>query len=106
VDGCSTCEENARQAAGQLEGAVASLATGSVRLQRRQRYRGASFFVAHDCVREVYDLEPDRRSLHLLELAEVAAAIDAAFLPVKMNIESLGNGVPAPSLVADATARR
>lgn len=88
------CEENSRQAAGEREGAVSELDTGWVRLHRRQRYRGATFFVAKDCVREVHHLDPDIRSLHLHELAEVAAGVDEAFSPVKMNIESLGNGIP------------
>jgi diadenosine tetraphosphate (Ap4A) HIT family hydrolase len=70
------------------------LSTGWVRLHRIQRYRGAAFFVARECVREVYHLDPLTRAAHLEELTEVCAAIDAVFSPVKMNIESLGNGVP------------
>ncbi|HLI72557.1 MAG TPA: HIT domain-containing protein [Acidimicrobiales bacterium] len=94
MDSCWICDENERQASGHCVGAVAELTTGWVRLHRRQRYRGASFFVARSCVREVYDLEPSVRDVHLVELAEVAAAVDAVFAPRKMNIESLGNGVP------------
>jgi diadenosine tetraphosphate (Ap4A) HIT family hydrolase len=92
--GCWICEENERQAIGECEGAVAELATGWVRLHRRQRYRGQTFFVARECVREVYDLDSETRATHLAELAEVAAAIDATFHLDKMNIESLGNGIP------------
>jgi diadenosine tetraphosphate (Ap4A) HIT family hydrolase len=91
---CALCEENDRQAAGELAEAVAELQTGFVRLHRIQRYRGAAFFVARDCVREVYHLDPTTRAAHLDELAEVCSALDAVFLPTKLNIESLGNGVP------------
>jgi diadenosine tetraphosphate (Ap4A) HIT family hydrolase len=52
------------------------------------------FFVAKQCVREVFDLEDGIRDLHLAEMAEVAAAVNEAFLPQKLNVESLGNGVP------------
>ena len=45
-------------------------------------------------VREVFDLETSVRDLHLAEMAEVAAAANEVFKPLKMNIESLGNGVP------------
>ena len=91
---CWLCEENDRQAAGDCVGAVAGTETGWVRLHRVQRFRGAAFFVARECVREVYHLDAATRARHLAELAEVCAGIDAAFRPVKMNVESLGNGVP------------
>ncbi len=94
MEGCWICEENERQAAGECEGAVAEMETGWLRLHRRQRYRGQAFFVARECVREVYNLDTETRVVHLAELAEVAATIDATFRPVKMNIESLGNGIP------------
>jgi diadenosine tetraphosphate (Ap4A) HIT family hydrolase len=94
MDDCWICDENDRQASGKCVGAVAGLATGWVRLHRVQRYRGAAFFAARDCVREVYHLDPETQVLHLAELVEVCAAIDAVFSPAKMNIESLGNGEP------------
>ncbi len=42
----------------------------------------------------MYDLEPETRARHLAELCDVAAALDTVFAPTKMNIESLGNGIP------------
>jgi diadenosine tetraphosphate (Ap4A) HIT family hydrolase len=42
----------------------------------------------------VFDLEISVRDLHLAEMAEVAAAANEVFTPLKMNIESLGNGAP------------
>jgi diadenosine tetraphosphate (Ap4A) HIT family hydrolase len=73
---------------------VARLQTGFVRLAPIQYFKGSSFFVAKQCVREIFDLDVAMRHQHLAEMTEVAAAINAAFEPRKMNIESLGNGVP------------
>lgn len=94
VGACPLCEENELQAAVARPEDVFGLETGWVRLHRNQRYRGAAFFVSRLCVREVYHLDRDTRSRHLAELALVCEAIDAAFSPMKMNIESLGNSVP------------
>jgi diadenosine tetraphosphate (Ap4A) HIT family hydrolase len=73
---------------------VGRLQTGYVRLSPNQYFKGSLFFAAKQCVREVFDLEISIRDLHLAEMAEVAAAANAVFTPLKMNIESLGNGVP------------
>jgi diadenosine tetraphosphate (Ap4A) HIT family hydrolase len=94
VSPCPLCEENERHAATARPEDVVGLGTGWVRLHPNQRYRGAAFFVSRLCVREVYHLDHHTRSRHLAELAEVCEAMDAVFSPVKMNIESLGNGVP------------
>ena len=93
MSNCWICEENLRQARGECLGAVAKLETGWVRLHRNQRYRGAAFFVAHDCVREFYQLSASLQRRHFEELSLVCTAMDRVFSPVKMNIESLGNGV-------------
>jgi diadenosine tetraphosphate (Ap4A) HIT family hydrolase len=94
VGACPLCQENELQAAASRPGDVLGMETGWVRLHRNQRYRGAAFFVSRLCVREVYHLDRDVQPRHLDELARVCEAIDVAFSPVKMNIESLGNGVP------------
>src|SRR3954464_3227902 len=91
---CPLCTENALQEIEPRPGDVTGLETGWIRLHRNQRYRGAAFFVSRLCVREMYHLDEVTRSRHLAELAEVCAAVDAVFAPVKMNVESLGNGVP------------
>jgi diadenosine tetraphosphate (Ap4A) HIT family hydrolase len=94
MSGCFICDENARHDAGTAVGIVATTATGYVRLNRVQRYRGAAFFCAREHVREVYDLDEPVRSAHLAEMALVAEALDEVFSPAKMNVESLGNSVP------------
>jgi diadenosine tetraphosphate (Ap4A) HIT family hydrolase len=94
VNDCHICAENAASDSGSDPWFVARLQTGYVRLAPNQYFKGSSFFVAKQCVREVFDLDVDARRLHLAEMAEVASAANDAFQPRKMNIESLGNSVP------------
>jgi diadenosine tetraphosphate (Ap4A) HIT family hydrolase len=65
-----------------------------VRLNPNQYFIGSTFFVAKQCVRELHDLDPSTRRLHLDEMAEVASAVFEVFAPRKLNYEALGNGVP------------
>ncbi len=91
---CPICTDNAAAEAGVDPWFIARLETGYVRLAPNQYFRGSVFFVARQCVREVFNLDGSLRDRHLAEMAEVAAAVNEAFQPRKLNIESLGNGVP------------
>lgn len=91
---CPICTDNAAAEEGADSWFIARLETGYVRLAPNQYFRGSVFFVARQCVREVFDLDDSLRHRHLAEMAEVAAAVKEAFEPRKLNIESLGNGVP------------
>jgi diadenosine tetraphosphate (Ap4A) HIT family hydrolase len=91
---CPICDDLAAGRQGDDPWLVARLRTGVVRLARTQYYRGAVFFVADRCVREPHDLPATERGPHLLEMAAVGEAVARAFQPRKLNIESLGNGVP------------
>jgi diadenosine tetraphosphate (Ap4A) HIT family hydrolase len=91
---CSACATIAAAEEGTDPWLVARLQTGYVRIAPNQYFRGAAFFVSKLCVREVFELEHSVRDRHLEEMAEVAAALSDAFRPNKLNIESLGNGVP------------
>jgi diadenosine tetraphosphate (Ap4A) HIT family hydrolase len=88
---CFLCAENAAAARGADDWAVARLSTGIVRLNRTQYYRGATFFAAHECVAELWDLDSTTRGAHLMEMTAVAEAVAVAVDPVKMNYEALGN---------------
>lgn len=91
---CPNCDANDAADQGDDPWAVARLETGYVKLSPTQYFRGATFFVAKACVRELHELSrPDRRS-HLMEMSEVAAAVFTAFAPEKLNYEALGNSVP------------
>jgi diadenosine tetraphosphate (Ap4A) HIT family hydrolase len=94
VTDCSICKDNADSDEGRDPWLIARLQTGYVRLSPNQYFKGSLFFTAKRCVREVFDLERHVRDLHLAEMAESAAAVNDVFSPAKLNIESLGNGVP------------
>ncbi|MGP0032901.1 MAG: HIT family protein [Acidimicrobiales bacterium] len=91
---CPICADNALADNGADPWFIARLQTGYIRLAPTQYFSGSVFFVARQCVREVFDLDDSARGLHLAEMTEVAAAVNEAFQPRKLNIESLGNGVP------------
>jgi diadenosine tetraphosphate (Ap4A) HIT family hydrolase len=88
------CADNEAAERGDDPWAVARLATGYVRLNRTQYYRGATFFVAKACVAELHELGRAGRDAHLAEMGEVAEALCRAFGPRKLNHEALGNSVP------------
>jgi diadenosine tetraphosphate (Ap4A) HIT family hydrolase len=94
ADACPLCAENNAAEQGDDPWAIARLATGYVRLNPTQRYRGATFFVARACVRELHQLPRAERTEHLVEMADVAAALFSEFAPRKLNYEALGNSVP------------
>jgi diadenosine tetraphosphate (Ap4A) HIT family hydrolase len=94
VTECTICIDNAAADQGADPWFVARLQTGYVRLSPNQYFRGSSFFVSRKCVREVFDLARVVRARHLNEMAEVATAVNDSFRPRKLNVESLGNGVP------------
>lgn len=59
-----------------------------------QVYAGYCVVVAREHVRELHDLAPAVRAKFVDEACRVAQAIEAAFRPRKLNVESLGNQVP------------
>jgi diadenosine tetraphosphate (Ap4A) HIT family hydrolase len=58
-----------------------------------QYFTGSTFYVARQCVAELHELPTDERRAHLMEMAEVAAAVCHGFNARKMNYEALGNTV-------------
>jgi diadenosine tetraphosphate (Ap4A) HIT family hydrolase len=94
LDPCFICERNEAAERGDDPYCLARLRTGYVRLNPNQHFVGASFFAGSICVAELHDLERATRQLYLDEMAEVAAALMAAFDPRKLNYELLGNGCP------------
>jgi diadenosine tetraphosphate (Ap4A) HIT family hydrolase len=74
--------------------AIARTTAGYVVLNATQYYRGATFFIARQCVAELHELDADERQRHLMEMAAVAAAVQRAVDAPKMNYEALGNTVP------------
>jgi diadenosine tetraphosphate (Ap4A) HIT family hydrolase len=91
---CPICSVNTSSDEGSDPWLVARLQTGYVRLGPNQYFREGSFFVSKECVKEVFHLEPIVRALHLEEMAQVAGAVNDAFQPSTVNVESFSNGVP------------
>jgi diadenosine tetraphosphate (Ap4A) HIT family hydrolase len=75
--------------------AVAELAWTEVRLERRSLLPGYCVVIwrhGHRC--EPTELAPDEADGYWRDVTAVAGAIDAELHPVKLNLMTLGNGVP------------
>jgi diadenosine tetraphosphate (Ap4A) HIT family hydrolase len=90
---CPSCDHIAEAETGRYPWAVARLRAGYVWLNPCQYFPGSTFYVARRCVAELHELPTDERQAHLMEMAEVAAAIEHEFNARKMNYEALGNSV-------------
>jgi diadenosine tetraphosphate (Ap4A) HIT family hydrolase len=88
---CFTCQVIEAIEAGVQTQAVARLRTGYVSLFGLPYPAGYTIFATKRCVSELHELGKETRSLHLQEMGQVAEAVYAAFQPVKMNYELLGN---------------
>lgn len=71
---------------------VKELETGYVVIGDNQRFFGYTLFLCKQHVSEIFDLDPNFREKHLMEMTAVAQAVKAAFPCDKMNYECLGNG--------------
>ena len=91
---CPLCDRLLQIDAGEDRLAVATLRTGSVVLERSQHHPGTTMFLSTLCVREPHHLPPRIRHRHFEELCLVTKAVEQAFGPAKLNVESLGNSVP------------
>ena len=90
---CPSCGDIAEAESKRYPRAIARLRGGYVWLNPCQYYTGSVFFVARRCVAELHELPGDERQTHLVEMAEVAAAVQREFGARKMNYEALGNAV-------------
>ena len=65
-----------------------------VMLNRDQFFPGYCFVFTRSHVTELFHLDSDARTLVMDEVSAVAAALNRAFNPTKINYELLGNMVP------------
>ena len=93
MSGCPSCHDIAEAHAGRYPWAIARLRAGYVWLNPCQYFPGSTFYVARRCVPELHELPADERQAHLMEMADVAAAVHHEFDARKMNYEALGNTV-------------
>jgi diadenosine tetraphosphate (Ap4A) HIT family hydrolase len=89
---CRSCHDIAEADERRSPGAVARLHAGYVWLIPCQYFPGATFYVAWSCVGELHELRTDERRAHLMEMADVAAAVHHGFIARKMNY-ARGNSV-------------
>jgi diadenosine tetraphosphate (Ap4A) HIT family hydrolase len=91
---CRNCAEIEAIESGEHGYGIARLANGYLWLNPTQYHRGAVFYVARQCVAELFELEAPARRDHLMEMAAVASAVQRCVGAPKMNYEALGNSVP------------
>jgi len=89
---CLICERIDLIKAGLNPYFVCELQTGYVVIGDHQHFYGYTLFLCKDHITELHHLPPERRSVHLAEMALVYEAVYNAFAPEKINCESLGNG--------------
>lgn len=70
---------------------VAELETGYVVIGDYQYFKGYTLFLCKEHKSELHDLDKTFRIKFLQEMSEVAEAVYAAFQPIKLNYEMLGN---------------
>jgi diadenosine tetraphosphate (Ap4A) HIT family hydrolase len=102
MSGCGFClvvralrgAEIHRAPSGGVYRKIAELPASIAILGHDQFYRGYSVVIAKQHATELYHLPDAERRQYLDDMVGVAAAIDRAFRPRKMNYECLGNTVP------------
>ena len=92
TEACEICERMARFTLDSPY-VIAELESGWAVLGDNQTIPGYTIFLSKTCVSELHDLDPDRRSRFLEDMALVAEAVFRAFSPRKLNYELLGNSV-------------
>jgi len=73
---------------------IAELRHCYVLLNRDQFFAGYTLVFTREHLTELFHLDPATRGAVMEEVNRVAAALDRAFAPAKMNYELLGNMVP------------
>ena len=89
---CGVCQVIEKTKRGENPYFVRELETGYVVIGDNQHFYGYSLFLCKQCVSELFELERDFLTKHLLEMTLVANAVKNAFHAEKINYECLGNG--------------
>ncbi len=91
MENCFICQRIDQIKAGTNPYFVRELKTGYVVLCDFQLFEGYTLFLGKTHVKELHHLPGDTREVFLHEMAVVAEAVCAAFQPLKLNYELLGN---------------
>ncbi len=92
---CPLCAEiTSQEPVNQYGYTVADLGMSRLRLAANQFVPGYCVLICKKHVRELYHLTLEERSRYVEDLVRTAQALEAAFHPLKMNFQFLGNAVP------------
>ncbi|MEK3688320.1 HIT family protein [Paenibacillus sp. FSL R10-2736] len=86
---CMYCMEDERRDNLMIE--ICELGVSTVFLFKEQTYKGRCNVVYRDHVKELFQLTADELSAFMKEVAQVAAAVDKAFGPDKINYGAYGD---------------
>ena len=91
---CPLCDKLASLDALPPEDVVARFTHSVAILGPWQYYTGYCVLISRQHVAELHHLPDDVRAEFVEELCRLSRAVEAAFEPLKLNVESLGNQVP------------
>ena len=91
---CEICARIHDIEAGAHSGLIARLPTGYFVLGDSQQWRGYALLLCNTPVPDLEELEWESRLEFLRDVALCSEAVSNVLRPHKMNVESLGNGVP------------
>lgn len=86
---CMYCMKDERQDNLMIE--IAKLGVSTVFLFKEQTYRGRCNVVFKDHVKELFDLSEQELAAFMIDVKKVAAAVDKAFHPNKINYGAYGD---------------
>ncbi|WP_037290885.1 HIT family protein [Saccharibacillus sacchari] len=92
MEECLICSRIEDIKAGNNPYLVAELETGYIVIGDHQYFKGYTLFLCKEHVSELHLLDPMFKAKYLVEMSEVAEAVQRAFGADKMNYELLGNG--------------
>ncbi|MZQ80833.1 HIT domain-containing protein [Paenibacillus sp. 5J-6] len=89
---CNYCSKN--EALNNLMIEIGQLRVSTLYLFREQTYRGRCIVALNEHETEFFHLSQDKQDAYMRDVAQVAAAIEKAFQPDKINYGAFGDTMP------------
>lgn len=89
---CNYCSKN--EALNNLMIEIGQLRVSTLYLFREQTYRGRCIVALNEHETEFFHLSQDKQDAYMRDVAQVAAAIEKAFQPDKVNYGAFGDTMP------------
>jgi diadenosine tetraphosphate (Ap4A) HIT family hydrolase len=89
---CNYCSKN--EALNNLMIEISQLRVSTLYLFREQTYRGRCIVALNEHETEFFHLSQDKQDAYMRDVAQVAAAIEKAFQPDKINYGAFGDTMP------------